>query len=331
MPKVNLVITAWNEVKTTAKIIETVISNYSYELENLRIILVCPDVETADSAQKIALELNFDNLTVLKDERKGKPIALNMAFEEIRRQFVTLDNLDQKNTLGLEDSITICTDGDVVLEPDSINLVVKKLLENNYLAVTARPKSIDSKDNFWGYVGNMLADGADVRRTQLSENGDFLFLSGYLLGFQSKVLESITVPENCLVDDAFLSIAINNLEFSNTLSSQKSNTGYCRESVVGVKYPNNYKDWILQKKRSVGGYRQLKNFFPKQNKLTQSRLWDELKFILFPLKYAKTETEFFYSLFFYFLRLDLWIRIFLDNFSKNKSMEQTWQRVESTK
>jgi cellulose synthase/poly-beta-1,6-N-acetylglucosamine synthase-like glycosyltransferase len=316
MSKIALIITAWKEAITTAEIVRTAIQNSKHELS---IVLVAPDNDTTQNAQNTAHDLKFQNLISLKDKQNGKPAALNMAFEYVSQN---LKNVE----------FVVCTDGDIVVGDNSVNLLVDFLLDKSqYYAVTGRPQSLDPKDNFWGYVGNMLADAAHAKRTQDFASDNFIFMSGYLLGFKKELLDELNhtlIPKDCLIDDAYLSIFFENIQPKN----QNSIIGYSPLSTVGIKYPNNYKDWMLQKTRSVGGYRQLKNFFPNQPKnLTKSRIWDELRWIAFPLQYAKNETELFYSMFFYLLRMDLWIRIIILNILPTKKSSEIWKRVESTK
>jgi cellulose synthase/poly-beta-1,6-N-acetylglucosamine synthase-like glycosyltransferase len=315
MPKVNLIITAWKEPLTTAKIIETVVC-FLRQIE-LRIILVCPDSETGDSALSAAKNSEYKGLVVLKDSQKGKPTALNLAFEYI------LEN-------NLDSDFIVCTDGDIVLEKDSVNNLVDNLTPKKYIGVTSRPRSVDSKDNFWGYVGNMLADAAHAKRKSDYESGKFIIMSGYLLGFDSTFLEDVRIPENCLVDDAYISLRLQEI-FDKEKMDYQNPIGYCENSIVGIKYPTNYRDWISQKTRSVGGYRQLKNFFPRMSEQNKSRIWEELRWMIYPLRYCQNESEFFYSLFFYPLRLDLWLRIIWNSFFGPKNIDKAWTRIESTK
>ena len=67
-----------------------------------------------------------------------------------------------------------------------------------------------------------------------------------------KVFEKI--PEDALADDGVMSYMIWQKGYK---------IGYADKALVYVKYPTTFKDWMLQKKRSTGGYTQIKQYFGK--------------------------------------------------------------------
>lgn len=293
-PSISLLITAWNEPISVARNVQTVLNSRL----NLEIVVVAPDLETRNAAINIFQINGYTNFKILTDPQTGKPNAINLALEEINSDWI------------------ICTDGDIVLYQDSIITLVEQIqnMKLNYGAVSARPISIDSKDNFWGYIGHLLADSAHVKRSQ----GSNYFVSGYLCAYQKSKIS--TLPSSTLVDDA---------QFSVQILLQNLDIKYVPDSKVGVKYPTNLKDWLIQKRRSAGGYREIKDQIKSLNlQYTQRSLKNELEFILYPIRYAKSFTELIYSLGLYPLRLLLWILIFKDGIIKPK---KAWGRVESTK
>jgi cellulose synthase/poly-beta-1,6-N-acetylglucosamine synthase-like glycosyltransferase len=293
-PSISLLITAWKEPISVARNVQTVLDNKL----DVEVIVVAPDLETQNAARHVFQNNNSTNFKILTDPQTGKPNAINLALEQIHSDWI------------------ICTDGDIVLYPDSIPTLIHQIqnLKPNYGAVSARPMSIDSKDNFWGYIGHLLADSADVKRSQSAN----YFVSGYLCAYQiSKILP---LPSSTLVDDA---------QFSIQILQQSLDIKYVPSSKVGVKYPWNLHDWLIQKRRSAGGYRELKDHIKKLNLHTTQRSFvNELAFIFFPLQYAKNFKELIYSLGLYPLRLLLWVLIFKDGIIKPK---KAWERVESTK
>jgi cellulose synthase/poly-beta-1,6-N-acetylglucosamine synthase-like glycosyltransferase len=308
LPSITLLITAWKEPISVARNIQTVFDNKL----NLEIVLIAPDLETRNAARDIFQVNGFTSFKILTDPQTGKPNAINLALKEINSDWI------------------ICTDGDIVLYPDSIPTLINEIYnlglqkENPYQecdqqkrgtgAISARPISIDSKDNFWGYIGNLLADSADVKRSQ-SQN---YFVSGYLCAYKQNQIQSL--PKETLVDDA---------QFSIQILQQNLDIKYVLDSKVGVKYPTNLKDWLIQKRRSAGGYRELKYQIKSLNlQSTQRSLANEMEFILYPIQYAKSFKQLVYSLGLYPLRLLLWVLVFKDGIIKPK---EAWERVESTK
>jgi cellulose synthase/poly-beta-1,6-N-acetylglucosamine synthase-like glycosyltransferase len=291
---ISLLITAWKEPISVARNLQIVFDNKL----DLEMIVVAPDVETQDAARKVFEANKFSNFKIIADPQTGKPNAINLALEQIKSDWI------------------ICTDGDVVLYPDSIPTLVSQIqkLEPNYGAISARPNSIDTKDNFWGYIGHLLADSAHVKRSTSSN----YFVSGYLCAYQKSKIKPL--PTNTLVDDA---------QFSIQILEQNLNINYLPNSFVGIKYPTNLGDWLIQKRRSAGGYRELKDQIKQLNLYsTQRSFFNELEFILYPIQYATNFREVIYSLGLYPLRLLLWVLVFVDGVIKPK---KTWQRVESTK
>jgi hypothetical protein len=100
---------------------------------------------------------------------------------------------------------------------------------------------------------------------------------------------------------------------------------------VNVKYPKNFKDWMDQKLRSVGGYMQLWSYGVVKKDSVVRNFWKELKYFFFPIKYSRNIREFIWSLYLYPLRLYLWIRIFWEQKIKKKEIFEPWARIESTK
>lgn len=294
LPTISLLITAWKEPISVARSIQVVLDNKL----DIQIILVAPDVETQNAVRQIFQTNFFTNFQIISDPQTGKPNAINLALQQIHTDWI------------------ICTDGDIVLYPESIPTLINQIqsLDSSFGAISARPISIDSKDNFWGYVGHLLADSAHVKRTQTSN----YFVSGYLCAYQKSKIKPL--PPATLVDDA---------QFSLQILEQNLDIEYTPSSKVGIKYPNNLRDWLIQKRRSAGGYRELKTQIESLNlQSTQRSFWNELEFIFFPLQYATNIQELVYSLGLYPLRLLLWILVFKDSIFKPRN---AWERVVSTK
>jgi poly-beta-1,6-N-acetyl-D-glucosamine synthase len=294
LPSITLLITAWKEPISVARNVQTILDNKL----DIEIIVVAPDLETQNTASKVFEANSFTNFQIINDPQTGKPNAINLALAQINSDWI------------------ICTDGDIVLYPESIPTLINQInrQNSNFAAISARPISIDSKDNFWGYIGHLLADSAHVKRSQSSN----YFVSGYLCAYSKSKIKPL--PANTLVDDA---------QFSIQILSQKLDIKYAPESLVGVKYPTNLKDWLIQKRRSAGGYRELNEQIKNLNlRSTQRSFVNELSFIFYPIQYSTNIKEFCFSLGLYPLRLFLWILIFKDGIIKPS---KPWERVESTK
>ncbi len=299
-PKISFLITAFDEAKTIANCLDTLISPKFVEGKyDFEILLACPDKETHETAKKALKKRGLENKLIhVKDQKKGKPMALNLLFHKASGDY------------------WILTDGDTYFDKNASTNLIKKISKKNLDLVSGRPISADKKDNFWGYIGHLLANAAHQRRSE----GSFFPASGYLMAIKARQLR---LPSKCLSDDAYISYNIYN---------SKGKVGYSPESKVYIKYANNLKDFLIQKKRSVGGFVQLLEYPEIQVKKKPTRsIWIEISYVFFPIKYAQNLQQLIWSLGLYPLRLYMWVLIFWERKILQKSFTKTWQRVESTK
>ena len=285
---ISIIITAFKEANTIGKAIESIQNN---NLKDYEILVICPDDETRDVA------LKFKNIKYFKDPGKGKPSALNLAFKTAKGDILVL------------------TDGDVFVDNNSINNLLKQFENDNVGAISGHPMSINSKNNMFGFWAYLLTNVAHDLRSK----GNNFVCSGYLMAIRQGLIESI--PENSLVDDAVI---------SNLILDKGLSIAYAPEAIVYVKYPNNFNDWIKQKIRSSGGYYQLKEFTKSNTKMKRSFL-SESSGVFSIFKYITNFKEFLFTLALILARFYLWFRIFYDIKIRRKDFSKIWKRIESTK
>jgi len=291
---ISIIITAYKEPKTIGKAIEAILANNipdKYEL-----LVFAPDEQTLRVAEKYKKQNK--NIKLIQDSGQGKPAALNLAFKKAKGE------------------ILILTDGDVYINKQAIPLILEKFKDPKIGAVSGRPISINSKKTMLGFWGYLLFDIAHKRRLKALELNKRIFCSGYLYAFRKNLIKEI--PAQTLSEDGLISHLIYSKGYKIT---------YSPEAEVYIKYPTKFKDWILQKKRSVGGYNQIKSWIG-----TEIRSFKKESFaILDVFKYIKNLKEFFYTFALILARLYLWIVIFIDINIKKKEFKKIWLRVESTK
>lgn len=291
---ISIIITAYKEEKTIGKAIEYILKNKipdSYE-----ILVLAPDEKTLDEARKYSK--NNKKIKVIKDSGKGKPSALNQAFD-----------LAKGNLL-------ILTDGDVYMSENSISELLKSFEDPNIGAVSGRPISLNSRSDKLGFWSHLLTDTAHERRKIALKSGKRFYCSGYLYAMRNKIVDKI--PEETLSDDGFI---------SHLIYSKAYKLDYRPNAEVHVRFPTNLKDWIAQKKRSAGGYNQIKNWTN-----VEIRSFSKESFGVFQvLNYPKNLREFFWTLELIFIRIYLWVLIFLDINIRKKSLKKVWVRIDSTK
>lgn len=303
--KVSILICSMKEEKSIGKCIKSFLGDYKGDFE---ILVSIPDEETYEALMHKAVEMGIEN-KVKRSEISKSGKALGKPFE-----------LNQLMDMAAGD-IWFFGDGDTYFGQNTINLLLDKFKQNPKLeAITGRPVSMDKKDNFFGYIGHLLADGAHFKRDQeLTQKSGFFPLSGYLFAMKKT---DIRLPADCLSDDAFISYKL--------LQAGKQ-IGYQPKAQVYIKYATNFADFFKQKKRSAGGFVQLKKYGVMDNQPQTRSFIKELEMVFFPIKYAKNLSQLTWSLELFPVRIWLWILIFWEQKVVKKSFDEVWKRVESTK
>lgn len=311
---ISVIITSFKEHKTIGRCISCIAGRkYSGITSPFEIIQVSPDELTLKAGKKEAhkLGLNKKEYIQLKDPHKGKPYALKMAISKAKGD------------------ILILTDGDTFFGKDAVKELIRPFENETVGGVSGRPVSQDEKDNVFGYWGHLLSDSADHRRksTMIKKNTDyyvsskkFFPMSGYIMAMRKM---DINIPRNVLSDDAFISYSIRNEGFE---------IAYAPNARCFVKYPTNLNDYYKQKVRSLGGFKQLKEFGVMQRDRQSRSFLIELGYAFYVLRYAKSLKQFIWSLSLFPIRLLTWIKIFWERVILKRDMPKDgWKRIESTK
>ncbi len=294
---ISVIVTAFREEKTIGTALNALVNNPMKE--PLEILVTCPDKPTAEAVKKYQKKQR--NIRLLKDPGKGKPVALNLALKKVKGKIIIL------------------TDGDVRIANDSLMNLVAPFKDKAVGAVSGRPISTNARNNMLGYWSHLLTDvGAHATREKLSKKGKFIVCSGYLYAIRAGIIKSI--PLDSLSDDAII---------SSMIAEKGYKIAYAPKSKVFIKYPTNFKDWIAQKKRSAGGYTQIKKL--AKSKITMRSFVKESTGVLRAFSYAKNMKEFVWTGALVVTRVYLWTRILIDLKIKKEAFKKTWKRIESTK
>lgn len=302
---ISVIITSFKEPNTIGRCISSIAKRkYSGIQSPFEIIQVSPDTLTLKQGKKEAqkLKLSKKQYIQVKDPKRGKPYALKMAIRKAKGDII------------------IFTDGDTYFDYNAVRELVKPFEAENVGGVSGRPVSSDERDNKYGYWGHLLSDSAHDKRSKAINSGKFFPMSGYIMAMRKTDLK---IPRNVLSDDAFISYSIRNMGME---------IAYAPKAICYVKYPTNFKDYLKQKARSLGGFSQLKKLgIFKRDKQSRS-FFIELKYTFFVLKYAKNIREFYWSLLLFPVRLITWLVIFWEQGILRKDMPKDgWERIESTK
>lgn len=290
---ISIIITSYKEPNTIGKAIESILKN---NLKNYEVLVTAPDKETLDAAKKYSKENK--NIKLIKDFGKGKPLALNLAVSKAKG------------------GIIIFTDGDVYIKENSINLLLEHFKNKQVGAVSGNPVSLNSKNNMLGFWAYVLTNIANERRKKAIMLGKRFFCSGYLFAIRKKLFPIL--PEELLSEDGFI---------SHKVYEQGYSLGYSEKSEVYIKYPTNIRDWIIQKKRSAGGYNQIQKLI----KIEIRSFKKESMGAFGLLKYPSNLKEFSWMILLFLMRVYLWVLIYKEINLQKKSHKSIWKRVETTK
>ena len=291
---ISIIITAFKEAKTVGKAIEAVLQNQIPE--QFELLVVSPDEETLSVAKQYSKY--HRQVKVVKDSGQGKPSALNLIFKIAKGR------------------ILILTDGDVFISQNAIPLILEKFESPKIGAVTGKPIPTNDRKNMLGFWGHLLFNVAHKRREKALQLKKRIFCSGYLYAFRKGIFDNI--PKETLSEDGYISHLIYEAGYK---------IDYSPKSEVYVVYPRTFKDWIIQKKRSVGGYNQIMMWIGKEIRSFKK----ESLGVFDVLAYARNIREVFYTLILLFARLYLWLVIFIDVNIKKKELKKIWLRTKTTK
>ena len=290
---ISAIITAYKEPKTIQK---AIISLAEQPIKDMEVIVVAPDRDTLSEARK--LKKKYKKLRVIEDDGLGKSAALNKSLKKIKGDILVL------------------TDGDVYVGEKSISELLKPLEDRKVGAVSGNPVSINSKRTMFGFWSFVLTRVANKRRKRAVKNKKRIFCSGYLFAIRKELLPNL--PEGLLSEDGYI---------SHNVYQKNYKIGYKEDSIVFVKFPTNFKDWINQKRRGMGGYNQMKKIHKKR---IRSFRKESMGFFDF-FKYVSSLKELTWLLALFLARVYVWVLVYRDVNWRKRKREDLWGRVESTK
>ncbi len=291
----SVLLTSYMEPRTVGAAITALLRQMPPDAE---LLAIAPDEQTI--AVITGLMQAEPRLRLIRDERQGKPAALNLGLTAARHDIVVL------------------TDGDVLVEDGALPALLLPFSDEAVGAVTGRPVSVSPRDTMLGFWSHLLVDAAHETRLKRHEHSDFLVCSGYLFAYRRALAPAI--PPDALAEDAVI---------SHRIAEQGFRTAYAPEARVQVRYPATYDDWLRQKVRSAGGYAQAYiTQSPVQMRSARLEVRDGTGFAL---RYPRTWRERLWTLGLFAARAHLWALVFWRVRVRRVPLTRLWQRVASTK
>lgn len=292
---ITILITAFKESATIRQAMAAFLRQMP---DNAELLVVCPDEETTAVINHHAQ--SHPQIRHIQDPGTGKPAALNIGLAEAKGNIIVL------------------SDGDIVVADDALAPLLSPFADENVGAVTGHPLSSSPRDTKLGYWSHLLTEGAHQERLRRDAIGEFLLCSGYLFAYRKALIEHI--PEDALSEDAVI---------SHRIAEQGYRIRYAPDSLVYVKYPTTYQDWLIQKVRSAGGYAQ--EYVRNSPYQMRSAKLEAIHGTRLALGYAKNLREFGWTLQLFVARMHLWSLVFWQVRVKKRPLSELWIRVETTK
>ncbi len=290
----NVIITSYKEPKSTLKAVNSILNQ---NIKDLKVIVIDPFEEVGEFLKENIKDKRF---IFILDPGEGKTYALNMIFQE----FFSSN----------KDDILAFTDGDVFISKGSLKSIIKAFKDKEVGCVTGRPVTVDKPNEKYGYWANLLYDAIHNLRLRLDKEKQFFQSTGYLFAIRNGVIKEIPhdVPEDAVIPYMMWKEGYRNK--------------YVPEAEVYVKYPNNWKDWINQRIRTIKAHENLNKLIPDMPR-TKS-FFNEIKGGLFyTISKPKTPKEFLWLIELYFARVYIYYRSFKE-MRQNQVFDPAWREVE---
>lgn len=293
--ELSVLITAFREAETVGEAIEAFLPQLP---EDAELLVICPDPETIAIADEYADR--YSAVRHVADPQRGKPTALNAGLDAARGDIV------------------VASDGDVVVDEDTLDPLLAPFEDPQVGAVSGRPISVNPRDTVLGYWSHLLTEGIHRMRLARDRAGRFLLCTGYLLAFRRGPIDR--VPEDALAEDAVI---------SHRIARRGYRVRYAPEARVSVRYPTTYSDWLRQKVRSAGGYAQ--DYVRKSGVRMRSAWLEMTTGTSLALRYPRSLREFIWTLLLFLARLHVWLLVLIKVQLLRRPLHVLWKRVETTK
>ena len=297
------IITSYHEPLATIKAVHAILSQ---DIKKpFKIIVADPFIEV-----KHIIEKEFKGNTLVEfflDPGEGKAATLNLILE----MYYT----DHK------EDILIFTDGDVFIGQGSIKALISSFKDPRVGVVCGHPVPLNTKDHLFGFWAHLFFDEMNATRKHLSSTQQFFALTGYLFAIRNGIVKTFPLSTN---EDKVI---------PSLFWEQGYGIQYSEDATVYVLNPQNFKDYVTQKKRNIKGRINLKtqsdNVYAKESGFFS----ESLRGLNILFTYPQSLKEFIWILLAMFARLYVWGLAYYDIYFKKKKYHDGWriEEVSSTK
>jgi len=292
---IHIIITSYKEPKATVRAVKSFLRQKIKE--EFKIIVVDPFPEVEEYLNK---EIKSKNVEFFLDPGEGKNYAMNILF----------DRYLSENTKD----ILIFTDGDVFVSENTVSEIMEKFKDKKVGCVTGRPVSVDSRKKRMGYWSKVLYSAIHNVRIRLDRDKKFFQCSGYLFAIRNGLIAGIPeeVPEDCIIP--YL------------IWKKGYRVAYAGNAEVYVKYPDNWKDWVNQRIRTIKAHENIPKAAPDMPR-TKSFLNELKEGVRYTLGHPSSLREYLWVMQLYFARLYIYGKSFWD-IRRKRVFNPQWRDTE---
>ena len=166
----------------------------------------------------------------------------------------------------------------------------------------------------YGYWAKTVYGGIHKTRLRLTQQKKFFQSTGYLFAIRNGVVREIPVdvPEDCIIPYLLWKKGYRNY--------------YAPHATVFIKYPDNWKDWLNQRIRTIKAHENINRLYPDMPR-TKS-LFNEIKEgLFFVLLQPRSVPQVLWTIQLLFARMYIYYKSFLEMRNK-KAFDPGWREVE---
>ena len=293
---IHIIITSYKEPKATLRAVKAFLNQKISE--DFMIIVVDPFEETKEFLKQ---NLKDKRVGFFLDPGEGKSHAINLLLKQIYS-----DNTND---------ILIFTDGDVYVSGNAVQDLLNRFKDKTIGCVTGKPVSLAERGTKYGYWSKLLYAGVDRARKRMAKGKEFFQVTGYLFAIRNGIFKEIPID---VADDAIMPF----------YAWQKGcKIDYAEQAEVYVKYPDNWKDWVNQRVRTIKGHKNTSKLYPGMPE--KHSLFRELKEgALFAVTFPKSFMEFIWTIELAFARFYIYYKSAREQKKSETAYDPGWRDVE---
>ena len=299
-------ITAYNEERGIRKSVESALA----QKEVSEVIVVASGC--TDRTVEIVKEMMKEDKRVKlieEKERRGKPAAVNKILKSAKGKYVML------------------TDADVIMEKGAAGKLLDGFDSEKVGIVAGNPQYF-APEGMFSWWGKFASECYSEERMKKAKRKEFFDPSGYLYAVRKEV--AVPIPEKVTSEEIFVSKAIWEKGYEER---------YVPEAIVRVGYPQNIRDYVMQKTRTHYGHLQVIDREVKKEESNGSKIIRVFRKVMrlrsaFPRyfrvaeKMIRSPKDYCYFLLYVLTESVVWSTAYLKYYS---GLKEEWKQVRSTK